>query len=92
VQLEGLGQLKKSSNLIGNGTRDLPACSIVPQPTTLPGAPITYRAGQNFTLMKLEVMTEEAFQNCYAISASSYRSHILEKGFESTYVDVPLEQ
>jgi hypothetical protein len=31
VQLEGLGQLKKSN--------DLPACSIVPQPTTLPHAP-----------------------------------------------------
>jgi hypothetical protein len=30
---------KKSNNLIGNRTRDLPACSIVPQPTTLPRAP-----------------------------------------------------
>jgi hypothetical protein len=40
VRLEGLGQLKKKSNeLIGNWTRDLPACSIVPQPTTLPRAP-----------------------------------------------------
>jgi hypothetical protein len=28
VRLEGLGQLK---NIIGNRTRDLPACSIVPQ-------------------------------------------------------------
>jgi hypothetical protein len=25
---------------MGNGTRDLPACSIVPQPTTLPCVPI----------------------------------------------------
>jgi hypothetical protein len=31
--LEGLGQLKKSDDLIRNRTRDLPACSIVPQPT-----------------------------------------------------------
>jgi hypothetical protein len=29
---------EKSSELIGNRTRDLPACSIVPQPTTLPRA------------------------------------------------------
>jgi hypothetical protein len=29
--LEGLGQLKKSNDLIGNRTSDLPACSIVPQ-------------------------------------------------------------
>jgi hypothetical protein len=33
---EGLDQLKKCSDLIGNRTRDHPACSIVPQPTTLP--------------------------------------------------------
>jgi hypothetical protein len=40
VRLEGLGQLKKSNDLIGIWTRDLPACSIAPQPTTLPRAPI----------------------------------------------------
>jgi hypothetical protein len=31
--------IEKSNDLIGNRTRDLPACSIVPQPTTLPCAP-----------------------------------------------------
>jgi hypothetical protein len=38
VRLEGSGKLKKSTS---SGTRisDLPACSIVPQPTTLPRAP-----------------------------------------------------
>jgi hypothetical protein len=30
--------IEKSSDLIGNRTRDLLACSIVPQPTTLPRA------------------------------------------------------
>jgi hypothetical protein len=39
VRLEEWNQLKKSSDLIGNRTRDLPACSIAPQPTTLPLAP-----------------------------------------------------
>jgi hypothetical protein len=39
VRLEGLGQLKKSNYLIENRTRYLPACSIVPQPTTLPRVP-----------------------------------------------------
>jgi hypothetical protein len=38
VRLEGLGQLKKSDDT-GTRTRDLPACSIVPQPTMLPHAP-----------------------------------------------------
>jgi hypothetical protein len=37
VLLEGLGQLKKI-HLIGTRPRDLPACSMVPQPTTLPRA------------------------------------------------------
>jgi hypothetical protein len=39
VRLEGLGQLKKYNDLIGNRTRDLPTCSIVPQQTTLLRAP-----------------------------------------------------
>jgi hypothetical protein len=39
VRLEGLGQLKKSSDFIGNRTYDLSACSILPQPITLPRAP-----------------------------------------------------
>jgi hypothetical protein len=40
VRLEGLGKLKKSNDLIGTRSHDLPACSIVPQPTTLQRAPI----------------------------------------------------
>jgi hypothetical protein len=39
VPLKGLGRLKKSNDLTGIRTRNLPACSIVPQPTTLPRAP-----------------------------------------------------
>jgi hypothetical protein len=35
VRLEGLGKLKKSSDLIWNRTRDLPACSRVPHPTII---------------------------------------------------------
>jgi hypothetical protein len=41
--LKGLGQFKKSNDLIGNLNRDLPACSIVPQPTALlrpPASPV----------------------------------------------------
>jgi hypothetical protein len=39
VLLEGLGRIKKSNDLIGIRTCDFQACSIVPQPTTLPHAP-----------------------------------------------------
>jgi hypothetical protein len=54
VRLEGLGHLKKSNDFIGKRTRDLPACSIVPQLITLPSAPnpLVSRSAQdgaNFT-------------------------------------------
>jgi hypothetical protein len=39
VRLEKLGKIKKSSDLKGNRTRDLPVYSIVPQQTTLPRSP-----------------------------------------------------
>jgi hypothetical protein len=39
VRPEGLGKLKKYIHLKGSRTLDLPACTIVPQPTTLPCAP-----------------------------------------------------
>jgi hypothetical protein len=45
VRLEELGELEKSNDLIGTRSRDLPACSIVPQPTTLPRAP-SHRCGE----------------------------------------------
>ena len=35
--------MKNFSATIGNRTRDLPACSAMPQPTTPPRAPITLR-------------------------------------------------
>jgi hypothetical protein len=50
VRLEGLGQLKKSNDLIGNRTRDFPACRIVPQPTTPAGIICTY-----YKFMKLPI-------------------------------------
>jgi hypothetical protein len=58
VWLEGLVQLKKSNDLIGNRNRDLPACSIVPQPTTLP------RAWNRWTLkwlLKKQVCTSSGY-------------------------------
>jgi hypothetical protein len=42
VQLEGLGKLKKSNDLIRTWTYNVPTCSTVHQPTTLPRAPLQY--------------------------------------------------
>jgi hypothetical protein len=38
ARLEGLGQLEKTNDLIGNGSRDFLACSIAAQLTALPDA------------------------------------------------------
>jgi hypothetical protein len=46
VWLEGLGKLKKCTSS-GTWTGDLPACSIVPQPTTLPRAPVRMGGQRN---------------------------------------------
>jgi hypothetical protein len=69
--LERLGKLKKSHYLLGTRTRDLPACSKEPQPTTLQCAPIAnvfsvriveglcWRASQNFvTPVNVDVETD----------------------------------
>jgi hypothetical protein len=45
VRLEGLGQFKERNDLVRNRTRQLPACSTVPQPTTLLRAPA--KTGRN---------------------------------------------
>jgi hypothetical protein len=42
MRLEGLCEMKKSNDLIGNHTSDLTACNIVSQPTTIPLAPLEY--------------------------------------------------
>jgi hypothetical protein len=59
MRLEGLDKLKKKSNdLIGNRTRDLPACSIVPQPTTLPRAPFVNTFIPSDWLIARDLITE----------------------------------
>jgi hypothetical protein len=45
LRMDGFGKLKKSNDLIGIRTRNLPACSIAPQPTTLPRAPSSHYVG-----------------------------------------------
>jgi hypothetical protein len=39
VRLEGLGKFNKRNDLIETRTLDFPACSLAPQPCTLPRAP-----------------------------------------------------
>jgi hypothetical protein len=51
MSLKRLGQLKTSSDVIGNRNRDIPACSsIVPEPNTLPRAPVEHELCRNSIL------------------------------------------
>jgi hypothetical protein len=44
--------IEKSNGLNGNRIRDLPACNIVPQPTTLPSAmKVNRRFGEHVTFI-----------------------------------------
>jgi hypothetical protein len=58
VRLEGLGKFKKFIHLIGSRTRDLSACSIVPQPTTLPRVPYY------IYIYSTDVLEQQVFRNC----------------------------
>jgi hypothetical protein len=52
VRLEGLGKLKKI-HLIGTRTRNFPASSTVPQPTTLTGTPICKGNMWNYQILPM---------------------------------------
>jgi hypothetical protein len=76
VRLERLGELKKTNDLIGNRTRDLPAFSIVPQPTTL----LRARKCAINTLDKVRAYWQEinpsSHQRGYYIRTISARVHL----------------
>jgi hypothetical protein len=62
---------EKSNDLIGNRTRDLPACSIVPQPTTLPLAPVRQRSRhKEFSKSYFHQNLHFQFKNCFDDSSS----------------------
>jgi hypothetical protein len=56
VRLEGLGQLKKKIQLIGTGTRDLQAFSVVSQPTTLTRALFYPSVEDSNLLLKIQII------------------------------------
>jgi len=45
--------MKNSSDTIGNRTRDLPACRVIPHPNAPPRAPITYIG---YTIISLQAL------------------------------------
>jgi hypothetical protein len=70
MRLEGLGQLKKSND-IGNRTRHLPACNIVPQSTTLPRAPPSFDVQYGY--MALDSYGSQILPNTVITDSNSVR-------------------
>jgi hypothetical protein len=60
--------MKNSSDTIGNRTRDLPACSAVPQPTAPPRAPFP-----NITKIKQKIMKWTG-RVAYIVKKNGYKS------------------
>jgi len=57
--------IKNSNDTIGNRTRDLPACSAVPQPTALPRVPVLCTVRSQYYLqgevkVKVNITPEQA--------------------------------
>jgi hypothetical protein len=81
--------IAKSNDLIGYPTRDLPACSIVPQPTTLPRAPPPPLC--RYYNQKCPGLSPFITQTCYKhevllwplFTVSSFSNHAAETSFVS---------
>jgi hypothetical protein len=84
VRLEGLGKLKKI-HIIGTRSRDLPACSIVPQRTALPRASYSIYVNfvNNWESFKVTV-AENLMQTLCSIlpSIAAKGKHEVEKALE----------
>jgi hypothetical protein len=83
VRLEGLGQLKKI-HLIGTRTCDLPACSIVPQPTTLLRAPYCSRNSLNTSILYLSILLHSLYPKRLYTTLSVNNSTIVPSHSPST--------
>jgi hypothetical protein len=67
---------EKSNNLIGNQTCNLPACSIVPQPTTLPRAPPIYTVMYNsLRTATLEDTNPHSHMQCHELLRQNTHPH-----------------
>jgi hypothetical protein len=73
VRLKGLSQLKIFNDLIRNQTRDLPAFSILSQPTTLPHVPEEYTMHTNFILHRMRIQLDCFFKFWEKLSYTTIR-------------------
>jgi hypothetical protein len=79
--------IEKSSGLVGIQTCDLPTCSIVPQPTTLPCAPNYMMKTERFPVRQYSSTLKPLHKKSYKLCILNYRpisvSVIFCKAFEN---------
>ena len=76
--------MKNSNDTIGNRTRDLPACSAVPQPTAPPRAPKIYTVISKYLRPSME------FASCRSSEATNFR--VAPRFLENLYTRAAVEQ
>jgi hypothetical protein len=74
------GKLKNCNDLIGNRTRDLPACSVAPQPTTLPRASVHWTEIHLTSLVQLLVTCGKMFIYTLLNDAVGSSDYIVSNG------------
>jgi hypothetical protein len=57
---------ERSNDLIGNRARDLPTCSIVPQPTTLPPGPYILGSLVNWLCVTFQIVSRIRAYCCHS--------------------------
>jgi hypothetical protein len=95
VWLEGLGELKKkSTDLIGNRNRNLPAYSIVPHPNTIPRAPVFPKYQKSLSVRKYMhgnmQRTGDGCVYCPEIDNTLFQMHAENSSFQSYLLSVLL--
>jgi hypothetical protein len=78
VRLEGLSKRKKSNDLIGSRTRDLPARSIVPHATTQPRALFSNTTTNNNNIYTNPVRTSHETWNLASNIREEHRLRVFE--------------
>ena len=72
--------MKNCSDTIGNRTRDLPACSAVPQPTTPPRAPAKKLSASQKEIFSMEFDADMVTRTFFHISAKSWACNLVTAG------------
>jgi hypothetical protein len=80
----------EKSNDIGNRTRNLPACSVVPQPTTLPRAPTIIYCCIFYIWYKLSIINIPIYLTCNSVTNISLFVTCHSDKVTANVADVPI--